>query len=91
MQVLAELDALGIELRPDGDRLRFRPQDLVTEALIARMRMCKTELLALVRQREAVADQMARQLDCLVSCRLSDGRWAWANPRYRDEIEKLGF
>jgi hypothetical protein len=46
--LIEELQALGIELQPHGDALRFRPRDRVTPELLARMRDCKAELLAML-------------------------------------------
>jgi len=50
--LLAELDALGIRLEADGDRLCFRPRDKVTADLAARMKAHKGELLALLATRK---------------------------------------
>jgi hypothetical protein len=44
--LLAELDALGIQLAADGRRLRFRPREKVTADLAARLKAHKAELLA---------------------------------------------
>lgn len=46
--LLAELRAAGIELRADGDRLRFKPRAAMTPDLAARVKGCKRELLALL-------------------------------------------
>lgn len=46
--LLAELTALGIELQAHGDRLRFRPQSAMTAELVARARVHKPVLLALL-------------------------------------------
>lgn len=46
--LLAELDALGIQLAADGPRLRFRPREKVTADLAARLKAHKGGLLALL-------------------------------------------
>ena len=44
-----ELQALGVALAADGDRLRFSPRSAVTGELLARLRDAKPELLAMLR------------------------------------------
>ena len=46
--LVAELRALGVELAPAGDRLRFRPASRVPPDLLARLRERKAEVLALL-------------------------------------------
>lgn len=46
--LLATLRARGVEVVAAGDRLRYRPADAVPEDLVAAMRACKAELLALL-------------------------------------------
>lgn len=46
--LLAELTALGIELQAHGERLRFRPQSAMTAELVARVKVHKLGLLALL-------------------------------------------
>ena len=46
--LLADLEARGIEIQPDGDRLRFRPKAAMTADLAERVKACKTELLAML-------------------------------------------
>jgi hypothetical protein len=46
--LLADLSARGIELRADGDRLRFRPRAAVTPDLAARLKAHKARLLAVL-------------------------------------------
>lgn len=46
--LLAELTSLGIELQALGDRLRFRPQSAMTAELVARVKVHKPGLLALL-------------------------------------------
>ena len=89
--LLAELDALGIRLEADGDRLCFRPRDKVTADLAARMKAHKGELLAAVRKREAMDRRIAEQLAQLARYMTPDGRRGWVNPRYRRELERLGL
>ncbi len=48
--LLAELDALGIHLEADGNRLRFRPRGKVTTDLAARLKAHKAGLLALLQR-----------------------------------------
>ena len=88
--LLAELNALGVQLATAGDRVRFRPWEAVTEALAKRMRAHKADLLAAVRRREALDSRIAREVAELVPCRGRDGRCGWTNPRYRRELEALG-
>lgn len=46
--LLTDLAALGVTLAADGDRLRFHPRDRVTGKLLARLRDCKADLLAML-------------------------------------------
>jgi hypothetical protein len=46
--LLAEMDALGIQLAADGQRLRFRPREKMTVDLAARLKAHKAGLLALL-------------------------------------------
>ena len=57
--LLAELTALGIELQAHGDRLRFRPKAAMTAALVARVKVHKLGLLALLADTETPADDAA--------------------------------
>ena len=90
-KLLAELDALGVELQGDGDRLRYRPRDKVTADLADRMKSHKAELLALLAKRAAWDRWIVEQLDQLVPYQTADGRRGWVHPRYRDELERLGL
>ena len=47
-ELLTELQALGVVLAADGDRLCFHPRDKVTPDLLARLRDCKAELLTML-------------------------------------------
>lgn len=57
--LLPELTALGIELQAHGDRLRFRPQSAMTGELIARVKVHKPGLLALLTNTETPAGDAA--------------------------------
>lgn len=46
--LLAQLNAQGIQLSRDGDRLRYRPKGRLTPELAAAVRAHKAELLALL-------------------------------------------
>lgn len=48
-QLLTELYRLGVELKPDGDRILYRPQELVPPALLAEMKEHKPALLEYLR------------------------------------------
>ena len=49
LDIVKELQARGVELRVEGERLRFRPADRVTPDLLARLREQKPALLAFLR------------------------------------------
>lgn len=89
--LLAELDALGIQLEADGEHLRFRPREKVTADLAGRMKMHKAELVALVVKRAELDRRIAEQLAQLVPYRTADGRRGWVHPRYRAELDRLGL
>jgi len=89
--LLAELDALGIELEADGEHLRFRPRGKVTADLAGRMKMHKPELLALVVKRRELERRIAEQLAQLVQYRTAGGGRRWVHPRYRAELDRLGL
>lgn len=57
--LLAELTALGIELQAHADRLRFRPRSAMTAELVARVKVHKPGLLALLADTETPADGAA--------------------------------
>ena len=89
--LLVELDAIGIQLEADGERLRFRPRGKVTGDLAGRMKARKAELLMLVAARRDARTQRIRgQLAQLVPHRTADGRRGWIHPRYRAELERFG-
>ncbi len=52
--LLLELDRLGVRLQADGDKLRFNPRSAVTPDMLARLKVHKAELLALLRNGAAV-------------------------------------
>jgi len=72
--LLAELDALGLQLEADEDRLRFRPRDGGPAGL------------AVLDVRRRIRGQLTQ----LVPYKTPDGRRGWVNPRYRRELEDLG-
>src|SRR5712671_4617550 len=49
-----DLSALGVMFVVDGDRLRFRPQSLVTPDLLAAIRSCKADIIAHLRSADAL-------------------------------------
>jgi len=51
-QLLTALQALGVTLAAEGDRLRFYPRDAVTGDLLARLRDAKPELLAMLQPQD---------------------------------------
>jgi len=89
--LLAVLDALGIQLEADGEHLRFRPREKVTADLAGRMKMHKPELVALVAKRAELDRRIAEQLAQLVPYRTADGRRGWVHPRYRAELDRFGL
>lgn len=48
--LLAELNHLGVELVAEGERLRYRPRQVITADMATRMKAHKAELLALLAQ-----------------------------------------
>ena len=54
-ELLAELHALGVELKADGETVRFRPRQKVTPELLARIKADKPALLALLATRPTAA------------------------------------
>ncbi len=90
-ELLAELDALGIELEADGEHLRYRPREKVTADLAGRMKTHKAELAALAPKRAALIRRLADQLAQLVPYTMTDGRRGWVHPRYRAELARLGL
>ena len=53
--ILSELEALRVELAVTGDRLRFRPARAVPAGLREALRLHKAEVVAMLRDRPAVA------------------------------------
>ena len=51
--VLAQLTHRNIELQAHGDRLRFRPRSAMTADLAERVKLHKTDLLAILRATDA--------------------------------------
>ncbi len=59
--LLAELNRLGVELRADGDRLRYAgPEETITEELLEKLKAHKAELLALLRRNRAATPKSQR-------------------------------
>ena len=52
-ELMADLANLGIEIRAVGERIRFRPREAMTPELAERVRVCRDDLLALLRQGES--------------------------------------
>jgi len=46
--LIAQLDVLGVDIRADGDQLRFRPIGLVPPALLAQLKAEKAHVLAVL-------------------------------------------
>jgi TubC N-terminal docking domain len=46
--ILAELQLLGIDVKPHGDVIRYRPRQAMTPALLQRLQTHKAELLAML-------------------------------------------
>ncbi|QOV89365.1 TubC N-terminal docking domain-related protein [Humisphaera borealis] len=89
--LLAELDALCIQLHADGDRLCFRPHEAVTADLAARLKTHKAKLLVEVAKRAALDRRMAEQLAQLVPYLTPDGRTVWIHPGHRGWLERHGL
>jgi len=53
VDIVNELRARGVELRVEGEQLRFRPTDRVTPELLARLREHKPALLAFLKPEPA--------------------------------------
>lgn len=53
--LLADLARCGIELKADGDSLRYRPRSAVTPEMAERLRDCKVELLVMITARDTPA------------------------------------
>jgi len=54
-ELLAELHALGVELKADGETVRFRPRQKVTPELLARIKADKPAMLALLETQPTAA------------------------------------
>ncbi|MCC6422385.1 MAG: hypothetical protein IT447_02815 [Phycisphaerales bacterium] len=89
--LMAVLDALGIQLKADRDRLRFHPQDKVTPELAGRMKLLKPELLAILAKHDELNQRIADQLAALIPYRTPTGRRGLVNPKYRNELDRLGL
>lgn len=89
--VLAKLDALGIQLLADGDRLRYRPRDKVPADLVELVKIHKADLITLVCQRELIRLRIDKQMGRLVPYRISKDRHEWIDRRYQREMEQMGL
>jgi hypothetical protein len=89
--LLAELAELGIRIEAHGDRLRFNPIDKATAELAGRMKLLKPELLVILAKRDELNQRIADQLDALIPYRTPDGRRGLVNPKYRNELDRLGL
>lgn len=95
LATMARLARLGVELRADGERLRFRPVDLVDHGLRAELAKHKAAILATLAARGAAApDPAVRPLeqrdasDRAVFEALAGEREVWT-PRPRRSIDGL--
>ena len=89
--LLAELDALGVQLRADRDCLRFHPINKVTADLAGRMKILKAELLVAVARRDDHRQRVADQLAALIPYRTPAGRRGLVHPKFRSELDRLGL
>jgi len=55
-EVLSEVEALGVAVRPHGSLLEVRPKSRLTDDLMQKLRAHKPGVMALVKVREALAD-----------------------------------
>ena len=60
--LLDELGRRGVELRADGDRLRYRPVDAISPGLLTQLRVHKAELMTILR----AGDYWARRAAALL-------------------------
>lgn len=89
--LLTELTELGIRLKADGERLRFRPRERVTAELAGRMKALKAELLIALLQQRAAEQRVAAQLAQLVPHRSRNGRMVWIHPGHRTWLDRQGL
>ncbi len=75
--LLDELGRHGIELRAEGDRLRYRPADAISPGLLTQLRVHKAELLAILSDNDHWARQAAGLLATV------------ADPDLRVDLRKL--
>ena len=55
-RLLNELTQMGVELVPNGDRLRYRPKAMIGPEMAERLRIHKVALLALLRSTAGSSD-----------------------------------
>jgi hypothetical protein len=98
--LLADLTCRGVELRPDGDRLRWRaPAGVVTEQDLAALRAVKVELLALLEPPPAWLERRSREwllhlrehdphrADLALARELAEGDWRLAQAREPGSVQ----
>ena len=90
-ELLDELDALGVQLEADGERLRYRPRGRVPGSLVGRMRAHKAELVALVARRGEIDRAIAQQLAKTVPYIAAKGRLAWVPADYLEQLRRCGL
>jgi hypothetical protein len=66
-ELLLELDQRGIRLEAAGDRLRYHPRAAVTPALLARLKILKRDVLALLERPAAPAARLPPSASCRVA------------------------
>ena len=75
--LLADLTARGIELRADGDKLRFQPVNLVTPDEVDALRQHKSAILKLLQ----AEGQQAAEMYC---CKHHDpSKWTYLPDKYK--------
>ncbi len=61
--LLGEIEAMGVVFRAGGDWIQYRPKDALGPELVSQVREFKSEILAILRVREALAE--CRRLQAL--------------------------
>lgn len=87
-ELLTDLQALGVVLAADGDRLRFHPRGKVTPDLLAQLRDCKAELLSMLQPGYSgngygTPSEPEENGGCVAVASVADPRDAVAVPRAR--------
>jgi hypothetical protein len=89
-QLLTGLQALGVVLVADGNRLRFHPRDRVTPDLLDRMKLCKGDLLRLLNSPGGVYETPAIPERSRVVCNVDSVDTPQPAPRTQ-EIDPCGW